>query len=73
MAALKPPFEATDLQGLYRKVQRGVFDRIPARYSMDLHTVISMMLKVSPALRPNSDQLLANGLVQKYIGGGKPE
>ncbi len=29
MCALRPPFTATDLQGLYRKVCAGVFERIP--------------------------------------------
>jgi hypothetical protein len=33
MAALKPPFQAVDLQGLYKKVKAGVFDRIPSTYS----------------------------------------
>ena len=33
MAALKPPFTAQDLQGLYRKVCAGVFERIPMIYS----------------------------------------
>lgn len=29
MAALKPPFRAMDMEGLYRKIQKGQFDRIP--------------------------------------------
>jgi hypothetical protein len=33
MAALKPPFTANDLQGLYKKVCAGVFERIPMAYS----------------------------------------
>lgn len=36
MAALKPPFRAKDMEGLYQKVQKGNFDRIPSRYSEDL-------------------------------------
>jgi hypothetical protein len=29
MAALRPPFTANDLAGLYKKVCIGVFERIP--------------------------------------------
>lgn len=36
ICALKPPFRANDMNGLYRKVQKGVYDRIPASYSSDL-------------------------------------
>lgn len=36
MAALKPPFTATDLQGLYKKVCAGYFQRIPLNYSNEL-------------------------------------
>jgi NIMA (never in mitosis gene a)-related kinase len=56
MAALKPPFQATDLQGLFRKVKAGVFERIPSIYSNDLAVVVGMLLKVNPTLRPNADQ-----------------
>lgn len=33
MAAQKPPFTATDIQGLYRKICAGSFQRIPNHYS----------------------------------------
>jgi hypothetical protein len=33
MAALRPPFTATDLPGLYKKICAGQFQRIPANYS----------------------------------------
>jgi NIMA (never in mitosis gene a)-related kinase len=69
MAALKPPFQATDLQGLFRKVKAGVFERIPSIYSNDLAVVVGMLLKVNPTLRPNADQLLANSIVQKHFKG----
>jgi NIMA (never in mitosis gene a)-related kinase 1/4/5 len=31
--ALKPPFRANDMEGLYKKVTRGFYPRIPAEYS----------------------------------------
>jgi len=55
MCALKPPFTATDLQGLYRKVCGGVFERIPLCYSNELSTIISSLLKVDPDKRPTVD------------------
>jgi len=33
MCALGPPFKATDLQGLYKKVKAGIFNPIPSFYS----------------------------------------
>ena len=69
MAALQPPFTATDLQGLYRKVCAGVFNRIPINYSNDLANVISSLLKVDPSKRPDTEQMLSNPLVHKHFEG----
>lgn len=69
MCALRPPFTATDLQGLYRKVCAGVFERIPMCYSNELSTVISSMLKVDPDKRPNVDDILSNPVVHKRFNG----
>ena len=52
MAALKPPFTAHDLQGLYRKVVAGYFPPIPSKYSSDLHHVIGLLLQTNPRNRP---------------------
>ena len=43
MAALKPPFRALDMEGLYKKVQKGSIDRIPGKYSSDLMQVIIIL------------------------------
>ena len=69
MAALKPPFTATDLQGLYKKVCAGIFERIPMIYSNDLQNVIASMLKLEPEKRPDTEQLLSNQLVHKNFKG----
>jgi NIMA (never in mitosis gene a)-related kinase len=70
MAALRPPFQAADLQGLYKKVKAGVFDRIPTMYSNELSAIIGMMLKVHPKLRPSVDDILANSIVAKNYKEG---
>lgn len=58
MVALRPPFRAEDMEGLYRKVVRGQYPRIPAHYSQDLADVIAALLQVHPRNRPAVDQLL---------------
>jgi len=64
-AALKPPFRAKNMDGLYRKVQKGVFDRIPSQYSNELQNLIALCLKVSSVMRPTCDQLLKHSSVQR--------
>ncbi|CAD8110990.1 unnamed protein product [Paramecium primaurelia] len=58
MAALKPPFQAEDMQGLYKRVIRGYYPRIPQQYTQGLTNAIRQMLQVQPNLRPNCDKLL---------------
>lgn len=58
MLALRPPFQAEDMEGLYRKVLRGQYPRIPSQYSNDMGEVVAMLLQVNPRHRPSVDQLL---------------
>ena len=64
---LKPPFRALDMQGLYRKVIRGEYERVPNRYTSDLAALISICLKQNPKLRPSSSDLLKNTVFIKNI------
>ena len=43
------------MQGLYRKVLKGVYPKIPSHYSTDLANLIAVLLKVSPSMRPSCD------------------
>ena len=52
MTTLKPPFRAEDMEGLYKKVIRGYYPRIPPHFSPDLSNVIRALLQVAPHLRP---------------------
>ena len=45
---LKPPFQANDMDGLFKKVTRGQFTRIPKTYSNDLWSVVKALLSVNP-------------------------
>jgi serine/threonine protein kinase len=46
LAALAPPFEATNHLSLAVKINAGKFNRVPAKYSEDLHRAIRWMLQV---------------------------
>lgn len=46
MAALHPPFRATDMKGLYNKILKGAYEPIPSYYSTDLCLIIGQLLKV---------------------------
>ena len=58
MCALKPPFRAEDMDGLYKKVTKGQYSKIGNEYSEALSNVVKSMLQVNPANRPNAKQLL---------------
>ena len=59
MAALNPPFQADDMQGLYKRVIKGVYPKIPQHYSADLSTILKYMIQVSPNMRPSCGKTLA--------------
>lgn len=48
MVALSPPFTARDMKGLYNRVIKGVYPKIPAKFSSDLSSMIAALLKVEP-------------------------
>lgn len=58
MAALSPPFMATNQLSLALKIKEGNFKRIPDKYSGELMRVIDWMLQVEAAERPNVEDLL---------------
>ncbi|CAD8172279.1 unnamed protein product [Paramecium octaurelia] len=68
LAAQQPPFRAADLQSLSRRIQTGVYDPIPGKYSKDLSEVIKLMLQVVPRNRPSSDAILKNPIVIRNSG-----
>lgn len=40
MTTLKPPFRANDMNGLFKRVLKGVYPKIPATYSAELNAMI---------------------------------
>ena len=52
-ATLHPPFQATDMPGLYKKVIRGLYPDLPSTYTADLKNLVRSLLQVNPSLRPS--------------------
>jgi len=63
--SLKPPFRADDMAGLYKKVVKGVYPRIPSHFSQDLNQTIKALLVTQPQLRPSCDQILEMPAVKR--------
>jgi NIMA (never in mitosis gene a)-related kinase len=67
MAALKPPFRAENMEGLYNKVVKGKLKiytgniaKISDKYSSDLFDVIRLLLQVNPENRPTCGIFILN-------------
>ena len=54
LCALKPPFTANSMEGLFRKVMKGIYPKIPSVYSSKLAKFIDMCLKTDPSKRPTA-------------------
>ena len=67
MITLKPPFRAENMEGLYNKVIKGQFNKIPERFSDDLFSIVKLLLKVNSEQRPNCEQILKNPIILKRI------
>jgi len=44
MCALQPPFQAKDMQGLFKRVLTGRYNPIPSVYSKDMNTMVKACL-----------------------------
>ena len=53
MVTLRPPFRANDMNGLYKRVLKGVYPSIDKQFSSDMKTVIARMLQVNAKDRPS--------------------
>lgn len=53
MITLRPPFQADDMEGLYKKVIRADYPKLPSRCSPDLNELIRFMLQTDPHKRPS--------------------
>ena len=67
MITLRPPFRAKNMEGLYNKVCKGQYSKIPDRFSDDLFQVVQFLLQVNPNSRPNCEEILNHPIVDKRI------
>lgn len=67
MATLKPPFTASSMQDLYKRVLSGKYPKIPTEYSRDLTTLIATLLKVKPSQRPSCEQIIHMPAVEEHL------
>ena len=67
MITLRPPFRAKDMEGLFNKVCKGQYSRIPDRFSDDLFKIVQYLLIVNSIQRPSSDQILQHPVIMKRI------
>jgi len=70
MANLKPPFRAEDMEGLYKKVVKGAFQRLPGHFSVDLNDLVEHMLKVNPQHRFSADAILSLPMIIEKMKTG---
>lgn len=64
---LKPPFRAEDMEGLFKKVLKGVYPRIPNSYSKDMASIVKSLITVTPSQRPSCDKILEMPVVKRKI------
>jgi hypothetical protein len=55
------------MDALYKKVTKGVFQRLGPEYSEELNHVVKKLLNVSPVGRPSCEQILTSEVVQKKL------
>lgn len=41
------------MEGLYKRVMKGSYPRVPSRYSFELSSIIKCLLQTDPRLRPS--------------------
>ena len=67
MAALRPPFKASNAIELAEKIRKGQIPALPKQYSNDLFSVIQSMMNQDPNLRPSMLELKDHPRISKEI------
>ena len=53
------------MQGLYKKILKGVFPKVPEHFSSDINTMLKIMIQVNPKKRPTCQQLIEHPIFAK--------
>ena len=67
MICLTPPFKAESMDGLYHKIIKGKYNKIPEKYSKELNEILKLLFNVNPKERPSCDELLKNSIIKNKI------
>ena len=67
MICLTPPFKAENMDGLYHKIIKGKYNKIPEKYSKELNEILKLLFNVNPKERPSCDELLKNSIIKNKI------
>lgn len=73
MVTLKPPFQASDMQSLYKKVVKGLYQPIPDHFSNDMRVILNLMLLTDQKVRPSSFEIMENPVFKKRAYKYYPE
>jgi NIMA (never in mitosis gene a)-related kinase len=68
MITLNPPFKASDMNGLYKRIIAGKYTPIPSTYSKDLADVVKSCLNTIPRCRPTCTEILAMTQTENNLG-----
>jgi NIMA (never in mitosis gene a)-related kinase len=63
----KPPFDATSIMQLGRKICSGLYTPIPSHYSQDMRNLVKACLQVDVRKRPSVNQILQMPFVKERI------
>lgn len=61
------------MQGLYKKVLKGVYPKIPSQFSPEMGLILKKLLTVNPAKRPSCEEILEINFVAKKLSKLFPE
>lgn len=64
MAALKPPFRAEDMQGLFKRVMAGDYPRLPSSFSAELKMLVDSLLQRNANDRPSASKFYIEQILQ---------
>lgn len=67
LCSLVPPFTAPNQRLLAVKIKEGSFRPIPSKYSVNLQSCVSSMLRQTPNARPSLDELLELPFLRKAL------
>ena len=67
MICLTPPFKAESMDGLYHKIIKGKYNKIPEKYSKELNEILKLLFNVNPKERPSCDELLKYSIIKNKI------